>query len=126
VHEHGAKVGIELQHSGRCTSSDVSGYRPVAPSPVPCPQASNEMPLELTADEIETLVSRWGDAARRAAEAGFDAVELHSAHGYLPLAFLSPLTNLRTDEWGGSLENRMRFPLRAIEAMRANVPAHVT
>ena len=72
-----------------------------------------------------TLLRRYAEAAARAAEAGFDAVELHSAHGYLPLAFLSPLFNRRSDRFGGSLENRMRFGLEALRAMRAAVPEHV-
>jgi 2,4-dienoyl-CoA reductase-like NADH-dependent reductase (Old Yellow Enzyme family) len=121
VHAGGAKIGIELHHAGRNTSSAISGSRPVAPSPVPCPEAGNEVPRELTVAEIEVIVERYAAAAVRAAAAGFDAVELHSAHGYLPLAFLSPLTNHRVDAYGGSLENRMRFAITVIEAMRAAV-----
>ncbi|MEA2227161.1 MAG: hypothetical protein QOF04_791 [Solirubrobacteraceae bacterium] len=126
AHAHGAKIGIELQHSGRCTSRAISGSQPVAPSAVPEPVAGGDMPRELTLPEIEQLVRDHGDAARRAAEAGFDAIELHSAHGYLPFAFLSPITNLRTDRYGGSFENRVRFSIEAVEAFRANVPDTMT
>jgi 2,4-dienoyl-CoA reductase-like NADH-dependent reductase (Old Yellow Enzyme family) len=119
VHAGGAKIGIELHHAGRNTCRAISGFQPVAPSPVPCAEAGGDVPHELTAPEIDAIIDRYAAAAARAAAAGFDAVELHSAHGYLPLAFLSPLTNLRTDEYGGTLENRMRFAVRVIGAMRA-------
>lgn len=121
VHAGGARIGIELHHAGRNTSSAISGATPVAPSPVPCAEAGGEIPHELTVAEIEAIIERYAAAAARAATAGFDAVELHSAHGYLPLAFLSPLTNLRTDEYGGPLVNRMRFAVRVLEAMRSAV-----
>ena len=126
VHGNGTRIGIELHHAGRNTSRAISGFQPVAPSPVPCPEAGGDVPHELTLEEIDEVVARYAAAARRAAEAGFDTVELHSAHGYLPLAFLSPLTNFRTDEYGGSIENRMRFALRVIAAFKENVPEHVT
>jgi 2,4-dienoyl-CoA reductase-like NADH-dependent reductase (Old Yellow Enzyme family)/thioredoxin reductase len=126
AHAHGARIGVELHHAGRNTSRAVSGFQPVAPSPVPCPEAGGDVPHELSIEEIEAIIRRYGQAARRAAAAGFDAVELHSAHGYLPLAFLSPLTNLRTDEYGGSLENRMRFAVRVIAAFKEYVQKHVT
>jgi 2,4-dienoyl-CoA reductase-like NADH-dependent reductase (Old Yellow Enzyme family) len=121
VHEEGAKVGIELHHAGRNTNSTLTGEQPVAPSPVPCAEAGGEVPRELTTDEIDTIIDAYAQAAARAAAAGFDAVELHSAHGYLPYAFLSPLTNQRRDEYGGSAENRARFAVRAIGAIREAV-----
>jgi 2,4-dienoyl-CoA reductase-like NADH-dependent reductase (Old Yellow Enzyme family) len=121
VHAAGARIGVELHHAGRNTSRAISGFQPVAPSPVPCPEAGGDVPRELTVPEIDAIVQRYAEAAARAAAAGFDAVELHSAHGYLPLAFLSPLTNLRTDEYGGSPAHRMRFALRVIAAMRSAV-----
>jgi 2,4-dienoyl-CoA reductase-like NADH-dependent reductase (Old Yellow Enzyme family) len=126
AHRHGARIGVELHHAGRNTCRAVSGHEVVAPSPVPCPEAGPDVPRELTKEEIDGLVESYGRAARRAAEAGLDAVELHSAHGYLPLAFLSPLTNRRSDEYGGTLENRMRFALRVIDAFKRSVPEHVT
>ena len=121
VHAHGPRIGIELHHAGRQTESGLTGSQPIAPSPVPCPQVANEVPHELTLGEIDEVVDLYGEAARRASEAGFDVVELHSAHGYLPLAFLSPLTNHRTDEYGGSLENRARFAVRLIGKLREAV-----
>jgi 2,4-dienoyl-CoA reductase-like NADH-dependent reductase (Old Yellow Enzyme family)/thioredoxin reductase len=118
VHAKGPKIGIELHHAGRQTESGLTGFQPVAPSPVPCPQVADEVPHELTIREIDEVLDLYGEAARRASEAGFDVVELHSAHGYLPLAFLSPLTNHRDDAYGGSLENRARFGIRALEKLR--------
>jgi 2,4-dienoyl-CoA reductase-like NADH-dependent reductase (Old Yellow Enzyme family) len=126
AHRHGSLIGVELHHAGRNTCRAVSGHDVVAPSPVPCPEAGPDVPRELTKGEIDGLLDSYGRAAGRAAEAGLDAVELHSAHGYLPLAFLSPLTNQRSDEYGGPLENRMRFALRVIDAFKRNVPEHVT
>jgi 2,4-dienoyl-CoA reductase-like NADH-dependent reductase (Old Yellow Enzyme family)/thioredoxin reductase len=126
VHREDVRIGIELHHAGRNTSRAISGYQPVAPSPVPCPEAGNDMPHELTVDEIQGIIGLYAAAARRAAAAGFDAVELHSAHGYLPLAFLSPATNLRTDEYGGPVENRMRFGVEVLAAMKDAVGASLT
>jgi 2,4-dienoyl-CoA reductase-like NADH-dependent reductase (Old Yellow Enzyme family)/ribulose 1,5-bisphosphate synthetase/thiazole synthase len=126
AHRRDVRIGIELHHAGRNTCRAISGYQPVAPSPVPCPEAGNDMPHELTVDEIEAIIGFYAAAARRAATAGFDAVELHSAHGYLPLAFLSPATNLRTDEYGGPVENRMRFGVEVLAAMKAAVGASLT
>ncbi|HEY3613332.1 MAG TPA: FAD-dependent oxidoreductase, partial [Gaiellales bacterium] len=123
AHRHDARIGVELHHAGRNTSPGLAGGAPVAPSPVECPEAGSGVPHELALDEIAAIVAGYAAAARRAAEAGLDAVELHSAHGYLPLAFLSPLTNLRGDRYGGSAENRMRFALEVLAAIRAAVPA---
>ncbi len=118
AHRHGALIGVELVHAGRNTSTAMSGHQVVAPSSVPCVQAGGDVPRELTVEEIADIKDRYAMAARRAEAAGFDAVELHSAHGYLPFAFLSPRTNLRIDEYGGSREGRMRFALEVLEAMR--------
>jgi 2,4-dienoyl-CoA reductase-like NADH-dependent reductase (Old Yellow Enzyme family) len=125
AHRHDVRIGVELHHAGRNTSPGLIGTTPVAPSPVECPEAGSGIPHELRVDEIEAIVARYARAAARAAEAGLDAVELHSAHGYLPLAFLSPLTNLRTDSYGGTLENRMRFALQVMRAIREAVPERV-
>jgi 2,4-dienoyl-CoA reductase-like NADH-dependent reductase (Old Yellow Enzyme family) len=121
AHEGGARIGVELHHAGRNTNSGLTGTQPVAPSPVACPQAGGEVPRALSESEIDEIIDDYAQAAGRAAAAGLDAVELHSAHGYLPLAFLSPRTNLRTDDYGGSLENRMRFALRTVAAIRERV-----
>ena len=92
AHAHDVRIGVELHHAGRNTSPALAGRQPLAPSPVECPEAGSGVPHELDEAEIAALVRRYAEAAARAAEAGFDVVELHSAHGYLPLAFLSPLT----------------------------------
>ncbi|MDX6560245.1 MAG: hypothetical protein QOD65_59 [Gaiellales bacterium] len=122
AHRHDVRIGVELHHAGRNTSPALAGAVPVAPSPVECPEAGSGIPHELSVAEIGDIVAGYAAAAARAAEAGLDAVELHSAHGYLPLAFLSPLTNLRTDDYGGPLERRMRFALEALSAIKAAVP----
>lgn len=132
VHGLGGKIGIQLAHAGRKGSTrapwiggvatpDEGGWQTVAPSAIafgPMP-----VPRTLTTADIADLVRAFADAAVRARAAGFDTVELHAAHGYLMHQFLSPLTNERTDEYGGSLENRMRFPLAVAEAVRAAWPS---
>ncbi|MGB9858626.1 MAG: NADH:flavin oxidoreductase, partial [Moorellaceae bacterium] len=120
VHAQGAKIAIQLYHGGRQTTSAVTGQPIVAPSALPC-ATIGEVPKELTKEEIASLVRAFAEAARRAKAAGFDAVEVHGAHGYLINEFLSPLANKRTDEYGGSLENRMRFPLEVVRAVRQAV-----
>ncbi|WP_187118960.1 FAD-dependent oxidoreductase [Bacillus marasmi] len=120
VHHHGAKIACQLYHAGRQTSSDVTGARLVAPSPIPCP-VKQEVPKQLTTLEIRGLVEEFRQAARRAKQAGFDAVEIHGAHGYLLNQFLSPYSNKREDEYGGSFENRMRFPLEVVNSVREEV-----
>lgn len=122
VHRYGAKVATHLMHAGRETSSYITGRQPVAPSNVPCRTlAGGDIPKELTVEEIKALVDEFAEAARRSVEAGFDVVVVHGAHGYLINQFLSPFTNKRTDEYGGSFENRMRFPLEVVTAVRAVV-----
>ncbi len=119
IKRHGAKAAIQIHHAGRQTSSKLTGHQPVAPSPVPIP--GGEQPRELTLSEIASLVTRFAEAAERAKKAGFDGVEIHGAHGYLVSQFLSPLSNHRRDAYGGSLENRARFLLEVIEAIRERV-----
>lgn len=120
VHAHGAKIAIQLFHGGRQAHSEYTGQPLLAPSPIPDPTVG-ETPKELSKDEINMLVKAFAEAARRAKTAGFDAIELHGAHGYLLDEFLSPFSNKRTDEYGGSLENRMRFPLEVVRAVRQAV-----
>lgn len=120
AHSHGAVIGIQLFHAGRQTRSAVSGAQPVAPSAIPCP-LMNEVPAELDESEIARLVTAFGDAARRAVDAGCDFVEIHGAHGYLVMQFLSPASNRRTDRYGGSFENRVRFLDEIIEAVRHGI-----
>ncbi|MBP9869468.1 FAD-dependent oxidoreductase [Patescibacteria group bacterium] len=123
AHKHGAKIGIQLYHAGRQTSSKNSGHQPVAPSPIPDPTV-NEIPHELTVDEIHRLVRAYGAAALRAKKAGLDFVEIHGAHGYLITQFLSPFSNRREDEYGGTPEKRMRFLREVFEAVRKDVGPH--
>lgn len=119
AHAYGSKLATHLMHCGRETSSYITGFQPVAPSSVPCRTlAGGDMPRELTLQEIKELIEKFADAARRSVEAGFDMVMIHGAHGYLVNEFLSPYTNKRTDEYGGSFENRMRFPLEIVARVR--------
>src|SRR5574341_33845 len=108
VHAAGAPISVQLYHAGRQMSRRMSGRQPVAPSAIPCPLV-RETPRALEADEIPRLVERFAEAAARAQAAGFDAVEVHGAHGYLVHQFLTPLANQRTDAWGGELRGRARF-----------------
>ena len=120
VHAYGTKIAIQLHHAGRETSACVTGQTLVAPSE--CPVAySNERVRTLTVEDMNILADAYAQAARRAREAGFDAVQIHGAHGYLLTEFTSPYTNKRTDEYGGSLENRFRFPLEVIKRVREAV-----
>ena len=122
VHARGAKIGIQITHAGSNTAAEVLGEQPLAPSAVPHPvREGAETPRELTAYELGTVKEAFAAAARRAQAAGFDMVEIHGAHGYLLNQFFSPLTNKRGDQYGGSLENRLRFPLEVIAAVRQAV-----
>jgi len=118
VHAHGGKVWPQLAHQGRQGSSAATGTPPMAASAIPCPMMK-ELPKEMTKEDIETIVKAFGEAARRAKEAGLDGVELHGAHGYLICNFISPWSNKRTDEYGGSVMNRLRFPLEILASIRA-------
>jgi len=131
VHEHGCKVAIQLWHSGVRgfpTYKQAAGYDvdatwyTLSPSQVPLgefPGAST--PKELEEEEIEEILDAYAAAARRAAEAGVDGIEYHMSHGYLPWQFLSPFYNQRTDRWGGSYENRLRFPVESLKRIRAAI-----
>lgn len=117
VHEAGGTIAAQIYHAGRETSSRVTGEQPVAPSAVREPSMP-ETPRELSIEEIHELVERFGDCARRAKEAGFDAVEVHGAHGYLVGAFASPFSNKRSDEYGGTVRNRARFGMEIIRNIK--------
>jgi len=118
VHQYRSKIFAQIYHCGRQTASAITGCQPLAPSPVPCP-TMQELPKELPVDEIEKIAGQFGDTALRAKKAGFDGVEIHGAHGYLISEFMSPYSNKRTDEYGGHLLNRMRFPLKIVADIRA-------
>lgn len=119
VHGRGTPIALQINHAGRKTTSQACGRQPVAPSPIPSPEG--EAPRELGSGEVRELVERFCDAARRVVEAGFDAVEVHGAHGFLLNQFVSPLSNRRSDEYGGSPEKRMRFPLQVIARIRERI-----
>ncbi len=133
IEDQGAVAGIQLGHAGRKASTDVpwrgggplgqaeGGWIPVAPSAVAFAEG-HPLPHELSVDEIDDTVEAFVQAARRAVAAGFRVIELHMAHGYLLHEFLSPLSNRRNDDYGGSLENRMRLPLRVAQAVREACP----
>jgi 2,4-dienoyl-CoA reductase-like NADH-dependent reductase (Old Yellow Enzyme family) len=137
VHSQGAIAGIQLAHAGRKGSCEppwlggarlktreAGGWTVVAPSPIPFNEG-DPPPVELDHAGIDSVVSAFENAVHRALAAGFKLIEVHAAHGYLLHEFLSPLSNRRTDQYGGSLENRMRLPLRVCERVRALVPAEL-
>jgi 2,4-dienoyl-CoA reductase-like NADH-dependent reductase (Old Yellow Enzyme family) len=117
VHEAGAAVSAQLGHAGVVAPKKLTGVTAVAPSRFINP-TSLAYCREITRDEIEAVIDQFGEAARIAAEAGFDAVELHFGHLYLPSSFLSPLINRRTDEYGGDIDNRSRFVRRIARRVR--------
>lgn len=120
IHQNGSKAIMQLNHAGSAAEKEVIGTMPVGPSAVINPRKGN-VPRELTDKEIDDIIQAFYDAARRTKEAGFDGVEIHSAHGYLLNQFFSPLTNKRKDEYGGSIHNRIRIHLKVIEAVRSAV-----
>jgi 2,4-dienoyl-CoA reductase-like NADH-dependent reductase (Old Yellow Enzyme family) len=118
VHAYPSKVVLQIAHAGRQTKTKLCGCVPVSPSPVSDPE-SKVMPRELSAEEIRALIADFVAAAVRAKRAGFDGVQLHAAHGYLISSFLSPHTNRRTDEWGGTVENRARVLLEVLRGVKS-------
>lgn len=132
IKDQGAIPGIQLAHAGRKASTKIpwqghgkvenGGWTPVGPSNTPF-SASYPVPRELSTKEVEQVVTDFVTAARRAKEAGFQVVEIHMAHGYLLHEFLSPISNIRSDIYGGSLENRMRLPLKVAAAVREAWPS---
>jgi len=117
IKKTGTPVAVQLVHAGAHAPNSLTGKQPVAPSEI-VPPRGNETPRVLTINEITSLVNAFGGAAVRALEAGFDAIELHGAHGFLLSQFLSPYTNLRQDVYGKNLEGRMRFPLGVVAEVR--------
>jgi 2,4-dienoyl-CoA reductase-like NADH-dependent reductase (Old Yellow Enzyme family) len=134
IREQGAVAGIQLAHAGRKASTDrpwlgggplgpeKRGWQPIAPSPLPF-TPDHPVPREASAADLDTIRSQFVDAAKRARDTGFQVIEIHMAHGYLLHEFLSPMTNHRKDEYGGSLENRMRFPLSVAQVVRNSWPS---
>lgn len=129
IHEQGAIPAVQIGHAGRKASTSApwlggepvdpanGGWTPVAPSPLPFNDMS-PVPLELSDDHLEQIAQQFETAAQRALAAGFQIIQVHMAHGYLLHQFLSPLSNQRTDQYGGNLENRMRFPLEVARRVR--------
>jgi len=134
ISAQGSVPGLQIAHAGRKASTDRpwqggtplkpgnGGWQPLAPSAIPF-AADFNAPRELSPDEIGGLVERFAEAAKRALTAGFKVIEIHMAHGYLLHSFLSPLSNLRTDEFGADFEGRARFPLQVAKAVRDAWPA---
>ncbi len=126
----GAPALLQLFHAGNKALPDlIPGGDVVSASAIPTVATAFVpalTPRAMTGDEVGEMVKAFGDATRRGIEAGFDGVELHGAHGFLLQNFLSPATNTRTDEWGGSLENRMRFPLAVIAEVKRVIAEHAT
>lgn len=120
IHALGGKVCCQIYHAGRQTNSKVNGARCMAPSPYKDPP-SFETPREMTKEDIQSVIQAYAQAAVRAKKCGFDAVEIHGAHGYLINQFSSPFSNKRSDEYGGTTENRSRFGREVIRAVRAAV-----
>lgn len=120
VHKHGACIGVQINHAGASAMSSRIGMQPVSASDIPS-KAGGETPRPLTKDEILHIVKKYGEAAKRAQIAGFDCVEVHAGHSYLLSQFLSPTTNNRTDEFGGSAENRARLTKMVVEEVRKQV-----
>jgi 2,4-dienoyl-CoA reductase-like NADH-dependent reductase (Old Yellow Enzyme family)/thioredoxin reductase len=120
IKAEGARAALQIQHAGRQSSTRILGRKPVAPSPITCPSIGEE-PRELSPKEIQVLVNRFAEAASNAKELGYDAVEVHGAHGYLVCQFLSPRTNLRKDKYGGDVRRRSLFATEIIQAIRQRV-----
>jgi len=114
IHATGTPVVVQINHAGRSASVDLTGMQPLAPS-------RSESARELLVEEIEALTEAFTAAAERAIKAGFDGVEVHGAHGFLLNQFFSPLANRRRDEYGGSLEKRMRFPMEVVRSVRKRI-----
>jgi len=119
LHAAGAKVSLQLHHAGGAMMMLDPAQPPLAPSAIPCPGGA--VPRALAIAEIEEIVEAFGAGARRAREAGFDAVDIHGGHGYLIAQFLSPYFNRRTDRYGGDLSGRVRFAVEVLRAVRKNV-----
>lgn len=120
LHKNGTTVAIQINHAGASASSARTGMETVSSSNIPT-KAGGETPRPMTKEEIEHTVVKFGEAAKRAQAIGFDAIEVHCGHSYLLSQFISPYYNKRTDEFGGSVENRMRFPRMVLAEIRKQV-----
>jgi 2,4-dienoyl-CoA reductase-like NADH-dependent reductase (Old Yellow Enzyme family) len=137
IKQHGAVPGIQLAHAGRKASAarpweggahlddSAGGWPTLAPSPLPFGESLTKVPREMTETDIGRVQQEFASAAKRAVSAGCEWLEIHSAHGYLCHEFLSPLSNHRTDTYGGSFENRIRFLVETVQTVRAAWPEHL-
>ena len=122
VKSNDSNVILQISHAGSSANEEVIGQQPVAPSAIKNPSKSTtEIPRELSVEEIENIIDKFVEAAVRSKKAGFDGVEIHSAHGYLLNQFLSPITNKRTDEYGGDIDGRIKIHLEIIRKIREKV-----
>ncbi|EHJ00566.1 NADPH dehydrogenase [Clostridium sp. DL-VIII] len=122
IHKNGSKAIMQINHAGSATNIEITeGYESVGPSAIINPRAKSDIPKELNKDEIKEIIEAFKVAAKRVKDAGFDGVEIHSAHAYLLNQFYSPLTNKRTDEYGGDVLGRIRIHLEVIKAVKEAV-----
>jgi 2,4-dienoyl-CoA reductase-like NADH-dependent reductase (Old Yellow Enzyme family) len=136
LHQNGAMAGIQLAHAGRkastaqpwsrqgVLSAEEGGWSAIAPSPIPF-NPESPVPVALSLEDIQRLTTSFVRSTQRALQAGFDVIEIHAAHGYLLHEFLSPLSNHRTDEYGGSFKNRIRFLYEVVQAVRKELPESI-
>lgn len=120
LHKNEAKAVLQINHAGSATTKEITGKDPVGASAIPNPRKGN-IPKELSIGEVDDIIDKFVASARRSKSAGFDGVEIHSAHGYFLNQFLSPLSNKREDKYGGTLANRMRLHLEIVKAVRTEV-----
>lgn len=125
IQDKGSKAILQIFHGGReCPPEELPDRQPIAPSPVAAEREDAVVPREMTTDEITEIVKSFGEATRRAIEAGFDGVEIHGANGYLIQQFFSPHSNRREDRWGGTLEKRLTFPMAVVDEVKKVVSTH--
>ncbi|MDO7906425.1 NADH-dependent flavin oxidoreductase [Paenibacillus sp. JX-17] len=125
IHAEGAKAILQIYHGGRLSPVDqIPDGTPLSASAVPAEQENAPVPREMTEEDIQRVIAAYGEATRRAIEAGYDGVEIHGANGYLLQQFFSPHANRRDDAWGGTLEKRMAFPLAVVNSVKEAIAKH--
>ena len=117
IQSQGSKAILQIHHGGRMSPASLLGHAPLCPSAVPALRPDADVPRAMSDTEIRQTIEAFGESTRRAVDAGYDGVEIHGANTYLPQQFFSPHSNRRDDEWGGSIEKRMRFPLAVLDAV---------
>ena len=126
IHENGCLITAQIYHAGRQASEAITGLDPLAPSAIPCSILGNH-PKEITISQMEEVKEKFVKSAKWAEDAGYDMVEVHFAHGYLLHSFMSPHSNKRTDEYNGSFENRLKYPMEVLNAVidSVNIPVNI-